>query len=151
MRCLSFRGTLRRYCRQANDAALCFTQALRVVSVTLHGVWCTLHGVGARCMVSVARCMVSVARCMVSVARCMVSVAGTDTDQAARVSVSVFAMAVDERLSMIDEKKRQLGELRSVVNGPTVVPVAPLLWYPAWSAAHYWRSTLVAPSTLGRP
>jgi hypothetical protein len=81
----------------------------------------------------------------------MVSVAGTDTDQAARVSVSVFAMAVDERLSMIDEKKRQLGELRSVVNGPTVVPVAPLLWYPAWSAAHYWRSTLVAPSTLGRP
>ena len=137
MPCLSFRGTLRRYCRQANDAALCFTQALRVVSVTLHGVWCTLHGVGARCMVSVARCMVSVA--------------GTDTDQAARVSVSVFAMAVDERLSMIDEKKRQLGELRSVVNGPTVVPVAPLLWYPAWSAAHYWRSTLVAPSTLGRP
>ena len=75
----------------------------------------------------------------------MVSVAGTDTDQAARVSVSVFAMAVDERLSMIDEKKRQLGELRSVVIW------TPLLWYPAWSAAHYWRSTLVAPSTLGRP
>ena len=88
---------------------------------------------------------------MVSVARCMVSVAGTDTDQAARVSVSVFAMAVDERLSMIDEKKRQLGELRSVVIRPYCGTSSTLLWYPAWSAAHYWRSTLVAPSTLGRP
>jgi hypothetical protein len=63
----------------------------------------------------------------------------------------VFAMAVDERLSMIDEKKRQLGELRSVVIRPYCGTSSTLLWYPAWSAAHYWRSTLVAPSTLGRP